>query len=559
MKSRIFSFCILFLFSLFTVAQPTSAAPKVCDGVKTAQVANFARQIFALKNLREIENTKYKKAELDYRDWVALGNPSRAQLAMIDIQSAQGNVNKYNAQIDQIDQKRQAILKTCRLPSEGDKELSSKSKLKKCSTSTINALNSLSSQYRTKQSLKKLNYEYMQKSEILIVQYQSLGQFANASKEQIDYSKYLSSYQTEEVFATLIKQEFEALQSTCSGSRITLPSVFTPPAKSNNTTNTNSESLSECRDASCMFKSWNVGNLGILGTNGSPSRSEKSRSSNIRTYCQFKGAGSIQVKNPRIFMSFTSTNAWNQAYPYSAPKEQDFLGKDAFEGISTTALESIDLQQVNNFYWSDAQKRAESKILFGKTIAKVTNHVCSASFPWQGDARKQFGSNIKGVGFFYVSELSNGQMLLVYLGGYHADWAEEPVLKVNDISVEGNLLKINGTLTGLAKQRGYYNHILPTDWPQNGYPTSVTFAPINLVKFEKFVDDTLVCYSVNRQKKVCTDRLDPFVTVNGYPAALPPTLDISTLGSGVHTIDISAELADGSIFSSITRSFTISK
>ena len=141
-------FALLAVSAVFfsPISQNTSsAALKTCDGVQVAQVANYARQIFALQGLRNLENIKLQKAQLDLQNNTATGNPTGIQLAKIDVQSAQGNINNYNSQINGVDKKKQAILKVCKLPEDGKPPSTSGAKLKKCTALVVSTLESLAS------------------------------------------------------------------------------------------------------------------------------------------------------------------------------------------------------------------------------------------------------------------------------------------------------------------------------------------------------------------------------------------------------------------------------
>ena len=527
MKTRTSSFWILFLFSLFSIAQPAPAAPKVCDGIKTAQVANFSRQIFALQNLRELETTRYQKAEINYTNNLVLGNSSGAQLAKIDMQSAQGNINNYNSQINQIDQKRQAILKTCTLPNSGSSSSSTKSKLAKCSTTTINALNNLASQYRAQQNSKKLNYEYMQRSKVLVAQYQSLGQLSNSAMASIDYSKYLRSYQQDDVYATLIKREFDGLQSSCSGSGVTLPPDFVPPAEQSSSTNTNTSPA--CQGANCLPSSWNNSSQAVAGTNGQPSRVTNSYAGDLSTYCINRGTGTMQVTNPRIFMAFTATDSWNKDY-LSTPDESDFFKVQSDIGRTNTALETVDLSKNWIHFGSEAPKTAQVKKLSGITVLKLTTHICDARFAWQSNLRSKFSPNIKGVGFFYIAETGVDRPLVIYLNGFNADWFEDPKIEMK-ASNDENILEYSGTTFSVS---AYQNTQVTT-----GFPTFTSFGSI--------------CFKIDgdASKFPCSK-----VFRNG---PISGNLSLESLSSGAHTLEIYIPGTTPSRTTSFTYNFTLQR
>ncbi len=528
-----------------------SAVKKICDGSKVAQISNFRIQLMSIGRLEDIERTILRKAEYRFSASTATGDSIRASQAKSEVQSAQDKLKRFRSQSASIDSKLREILKSCSLPSNRILEQPKVTKLLTCTQEVIGYLRGLASKYKDLQALQELNYKnllkYRDRYQIAIAN----GRFSEASSAQVLMANLVSDNQENLVLSQLIKEQFIAINSTCKNSGVALPKEFVSPQKTESES-TFGDSPFECQDANCMFKSWNIANVGILGVNGQPSRVEKSSKANFRTYCSFRGNGSIGVTNPRIFMSFTSNESWNRSYPYSSPKEDAFYMPNGINGISTQGLETLDLGKVNNYFWSDALKKAESKNLYGKSILKVTEHICNTSIPWQGNVRKQYGENIKGVGFFYTAQLSNSQTLLIYLGGYHADRSDDPILNVEETKVENNQLQIKGTLVSLSRRQGLYNHVLPTDWPSNGYPTSVTFAPINKVKFERFDDDTLVCYAVDSGNKNCTDKLDNSSNVL-------TTLDVSTLSAGGHSIVITAESPDGRVFAKTTRSFNISK
>lgn len=507
-KARfIFALLAVSAVSFSPISQNTSsAALKTCDRVKVAQVANYARQIFALQGLRNLENIKLQKAQLDLQNNTAVGNSTRIQLAKIDVQSAQGNINNYNSQIDGVDKKKQAILKMCKLPEDGKPSSTSGARLKKCTAQVISSLESLASQYRTKQSMTKLNYEYMMKSKLLFAQYQSIGQMTEAATARLDYSKYLRDYQEQDIFATYIKQEFDALNSTCTGSGVNLPPVFVPPAEQSSTST--APAAPACQSANCVPYRWSSSAQGVAGPAGQPSRLSNSYTSDLSTYCINRGTGSEAVTNARIFMAFTATETWNINYLYN-PKESDFFKLQSDVGKSNLPLETVDLTKNWSSFGSEAPKTAEVKKMSGITVSKLTTHICDAKIPWQGNLRSKYSAKIKGVGFFYVAETGVDRPLVIYLGGFNADWFEEPSI---EMKVENNEDML--TYSGKAFSVSAYQH----NQIDTGFPTYTSFGS--------------VCFKIDGDatKFGCFKVLDP------YP--IQGTLSLASLSSGPHTLEI---------------------
>ncbi len=483
----------------------SSAALKTCTGVQVAQVANYARQIYAIQGLRQLENVRLQKAKLDLESNTAVGNPTGIQLAKIDVQSAQGNINNYNSQINEIDKKKQAILKVCKLPEDGKTSSTSGAKLKKCTASVVVTLESLASQFRTKQNLKKLDYEYMMRSKIQVAQYQSLGQMSNAAKASLDYSKYLRSYQEDEIFAGLIKQEFDGLNSSCTGSGVTLPPVFVPPAEqtSNNTT----PAAPACQGANCMPSSWSNSAQAVAGANGQPSHVSATYTSDLSTYCINRGTGSFPVTNARIFMAFTATESWNKDY-LSAPEESDFFKLQSDVGKSNLPLETVDLTKNWITYGSDTPKTAEVKKMSGITVSKLTTHLCDAKIPWQSNLRSKYSAKIKGVGFFYVAETGVDRPLVIYLNGFNADWFEEPTIDIKAENDE-NTLTYSGKAFSVSS---FQNNPVTT-----GFPTYNGFGS--------------VCFKIDGD----ATKFECSKVFGTYP--VQGTLSLASLSSGPHTLE----------------------
>ena len=507
-KVRIFvALLAVFAVSFSPVSQNiSSAALKTCNGVQVAQVANYARQIFALQGLRNLENIRLQKAQLDLEGNTAVGNPTGIELAKIDVRSAQGNINNYNSQINGVDQKKQAILKVCKLPVDGKAPSTSGAKLKKCTSLVISTLESLSSQYRTKQNLKKLNYEYMMRSKLLVAQYQSLGEMSKSATASFDYTKYLRDYQEQDIFATFIKQEFDALKSSCTGSGVSLPAVFVPPVEqtSNNTT----PSAPACKDANCAPSSWSNSAQGVAGTNGQPSRVSTTYTSDLSTYCVNRGTGSLPVTNARIFMAFTATETWNKDY-LSTPNESEFFKLQSDVGKSNLPLETVDLTKNWITFGSETPKTAEVKKMSGITVSKLTTHLCDAKIPWQSNLRSKYSTKIKGVGFFYVAETGVDRPLVIYLNGFNADWFEEPTIDMKAENDE-NTLTYSGKAFSVS---AYQNNPVTT-----GFPTYNAFGS--------------VCFKIDGD----ATKFECSKAFGTYP--IQGTLSLASLSSGPHTLEI---------------------
>lgn len=441
MKPRVALISIIALWLSILGSNFGSAVLKTCDGVQIAQVTNYGRQIYVIRNLKDLEVTRLQKAQINFQNQSLLGNSTGVALARIEIQSAQRNIDNYTSQINTIDVKERALLKVCKVPENGVPLKVPASKIKKCTSSVITLLSSLASQYRTQQNLKMLHYDYMQKSEIMILQYQSSGQMSNAASASFDYSNYLQKYQVNEVLADFMKREFEALKSSCSNSGVSLPADFVPPAEESSSSTPAASSLS-CEGADCVPDKWSDSSLGVIGANGMPSHLEEDYTSPMGIRCSNRGLGTFKVSKPRIFMAFTATDDWNTNY-LQTPKESDFFKKQSDIGTTNSPLETIDLKNWIR-YNSNVSSSAEVKKLSGVTVLKPTTHLCDVKIPWQSNLRTKFSSNIKGVGFFYVAETGVERPLVIYLGGFNADWFGEPQL---DLSVSSNEESISISVT----------------------------------------------------------------------------------------------------------------
>lgn len=507
-KVRVFfTLGTVIVVSFISVTQNiSSAALKTCNGVQVAQVANYGRQIFALQGLRDVENIKLQKAQLELQNNIAGGNTTGVQRTRINVQSAQGNINNYELQINGVNQKKQAVLKVCKLPKEGKASSTSGTKLKKCTSLVISTLESLASQYRTKQNLIKLNYEYMMRSKISAAQYESLGQMSKRANANLEYSKYFRDYQDEDILATFIKQEFDALKSSCMGSGVSLPPVFVPPVEQ--TSNNTQSTTSTCQGSNCVPYSWSNSAVGVAGTNGQPSRVSTTYTSDLSTYCINRGIGSSPVTNASIFMAFTATDTWNKDW-LSTPKESDFFKLQSDVGNSNLPLETVNLTKNWITFGSDTPKTAEVKKMSGITVSKLTTHLCDAKIPWQGNLRSKYSAKIKGVGFFYVAETGVDRPLVIYLDGFNADWFEEPAIDMKAENDE-DTLTYSGTAFSVS---AYQNNPVTT-----GFPTYNAFGS--------------VCFKIDGDatKFKCSKVFDT------YP--IQGELSLASLSSGPHTLEI---------------------
>ena len=354
--------------------------------------------------------------------------------------------------------------------------------------------------------MNKLNYEYMMKSKLLVSQYQSLGQMSKSATASLDYSKYLRDYQEQDIFATYIKQEFDALKSTCTGSGVSLPPVFVPPAEQSSTST--APAAPACQGANCVPSSWSNSAQAVAGANGQPSRLSNSYTSDLSTYCINRGTGSLAVTNARIFMAFTATETWNKDY-LSTPNESDFFKLQSDVGKTNLPLETVDLTKNWISFGSEAPKTAEVKKMSGITVSKLTTHICDAKIPWQGNLRSKYSAKIKGVGFFYVAETGVDRPLVIYLNGFNADWFEEPSIEMKVENDEDTL-----TYSGKAFSVSAYQH----NQIDTGFPTYTSFGS--------------VCFKIDGD----ATKFECSKVFGTYP--IQGTLSLASLSSGPHTLEI---------------------
>jgi hypothetical protein len=199
-----------------------------CSGAQEAGLINLRRQTLALSQLRNTYQMQKQKAELQYQNAMATGNQTAARLAQIDINSWQSKIDEVLNKMNTLDSQKENVTAKCRLKDENATGATTAPTTKKvaCNSSERSSLNLLASQYATKQNLIKVSDESYGKFAELYKLEVSNGRLDIAAKYQIQMESWYKRIQEDSTAAILIKSEFDAINSGCTGSGVSLPAKY---------------------------------------------------------------------------------------------------------------------------------------------------------------------------------------------------------------------------------------------------------------------------------------------------------------------------------------------
>jgi hypothetical protein len=226
MRFRSLSILILTVFVVTSSPslnlEATGATLKPCSAKQKAQITNFSRQYYSLSDLRKLYQAKLDQAKTKLQNSTATGNAASILQAKSEIKSAQAKVDSYSSQMASVISKQNAITKTCKLESKN----SIITVKKACTSSVKKTLATLASQYQSQQDLIKAKSESINQSQIKLRNAESSGNGSGAQQYRIDIATYIKDLQNLNLQASLIKQEFENYNLSCTGSGVTLPSEY---------------------------------------------------------------------------------------------------------------------------------------------------------------------------------------------------------------------------------------------------------------------------------------------------------------------------------------------
>ncbi|MEI7944019.1 MAG: hypothetical protein WCI25_04290 [Actinomycetes bacterium] len=506
------------------VAESNAASLKPCSASQKAQVANYSRQYYSLADLRKLSETKLSQAKLKYESASATGNASSAALAKLDMQSAQGSIDSYNRQMTAVRAKQDAITKTCKY----DATAAATGKKSACTSSVRYTLSSLASQYQYQQDLRKMDIEGMDASRIKYNNAISRGKMSDAQKYNLDYSNYLRDLQSVNLQASLIKEEFDNYNSSCTGSGVSLPPDYVaPPDPSAESSTPATPTKDACTSASCMPSAWS-NSQSMSSGNAMPFHETADYSSGMTVTCINRGSGSIGVTNARIVMAFTASTSWKKNY-LSTPVENDFFQKDSEIGGASSDMKYFDVPAKVVRYDTTPLATDYKKIQY-IPAATLTTHLCDAKVPFVFDVDKKISPNIAGVGFFYLSTISDGRTLMIFMSGYDVQHFMTPRFTAK-FSNDENQITYSGKALGVSAMTGGTDFIKP-----------------NAKSFGSF------CFRIDGNEKTFPcDVL--FNNVNDFSG----TLSTSSLSSGSHTLEMYVPTAPDKEISTAKYTFTLTR
>ena len=514
------------LLILAFVSPSTSFAAKLkpCTATQKAQITNYSRQYYSLADLRKLYETKLSQAKIKYENASATGNASSAALAKLDMESAQGSIDSYNRQMTAVRAKQDAITKTCLYNSTS----TSSTKKSACSSSIRSTLSSLASQYQYQQDLRKIDIEGMYAARIKASNAISWGKLSEAAKYNLDIQNYLKDLQSVSLQASLIKQEFDNYNASCTGSGVTLPPDYVaPPDPSAQSSTPATPAKDACTAASCMPSAWS-NSQSMSGSNAMPFHETADYASGMTVTCINRGSGSIGVSNARIVMAFTASTSWKKNY-LSTPVENDFFQKDSEIGGASSDMKYFDVPAKVVRYDTTPLATDYKKIQY-IPAATLTTHLCDAKVPFVFDVDKKISPNIAGVGFFYLSTLSDGRTLMVFMSGYDVQHFMTPRFTTK-FSHDEDQITYSGNALGVSAMTGGTDFI---------NPNARSFGSL--------------CFRIDGNEKTF-----PCNVLYNNSNDFSGTLSTSMLSSGTHTLEVYVPTAPNKEISTAKYTFTLTR
>ena len=514
------------LLILAFVSPSTSFAAKLkpCTATQKAQITNYSRQYYSLADLRKLYETKLSQAKIKYENASATGNASSAALAKLDMESAQGSIDSYNRQMTAIRDKQDAITKTCLYTSTS----TTSTKKPACSSSVKSTLTSLASQYQYQQDLRKIDIEGMYAARIKASNAISWGKSSDVAKYNFEIQNYLKDLQSVNLQASLIKQEFDNYNASCTGSGVTLPPDYVPPPDPTTQSQTSAAPAQDaCASANCMPASWS-NSQSISGSNALPFHESADYTSGMTVTCINRGSGSIGVSNARIIMAFTASTSWKKNY-LSTPSENDFFQRDSEIGGASSEMKYFDVPAKVARY-DTTPLATEYKKLQYIPAATLTSHLCDTKIPFIFDLQKKIAPTIAAVGFFYLANMIDGRTLMVFLSGFDVQHFMSPQFTAN-FSNDENQISYSGTAFGVSAMTGGTDFIRP-----------------NAKSFGN------LCFRIDGNEKTFICELI-YQNSNQFSG----TLSTSSLSSGSHTLEVYVPTAPNKEISTAKYTFTLTR
>ena len=200
---------------------PTSRLPS-CTGTQEANLVNLLAQAVATKRLVSTYRGYLEKTINDLGDAYARNAMYDYEKLLIDKKSWESKLEEQYKKLDNLTALEASILSTCTRGSEnsGSSTAPNQKKLP-CTETEVSRLLIMISQYSSKQELIRISRANIEKLQIDLSYAISSGR--NTGSLQLAIQKYSRLLETDLGSANLIKREFEALNSGCLNSRLSLP------------------------------------------------------------------------------------------------------------------------------------------------------------------------------------------------------------------------------------------------------------------------------------------------------------------------------------------------
>lgn len=422
-----------------------SSTKKPCSSIQKSQISNYDRQIFSAENLLAGENNQLEKAKLRYSDAITANDSYKAGLANLDIQKSRSKIAEYEKNIRITESSKNKLLNSC------DFESKSKAKKKTCSSIEKSSMQILANQYSRQQAIKRIAYQFIRENQFAAADAFTRGQLSRAAQANINIQRYAQDYNEADGQAALIKNEFKQINDGCLNSGISLPATYVPPSENSNAENnspkpptTEVNPANVCDSANCIPKIWNgdAAQIPGIGT-GLVAYAQESFDSDIPISCVQNGKinrGNLSepVKNARIFMAFTADKNWTTKTltipEVLIPTAYDFFLTSSLIKNYKSPIETVSWKNMSTFPSSVPSKgNRQIDFIQGITIYKLQKHLCDTIIPRPKNLKALYSDEIKGVGFYYLAEKSNGDLLAIFLGGFPAEALDTPSIEITSL------------------------------------------------------------------------------------------------------------------------------
>jgi hypothetical protein len=162
--------------------------------------------------------------------------------------------------------------------------------------------------------------------------------------------------------------------------------------------------------------------------------------------------------------------------------------------------------------------------------ATLTTHLCDAKVPFVFDVDKKISPNVAGVGFFYLSTISDGRTLMIFMSGYDVQHFMTPRFTAK-FSNDEDQITYSGKALGVSAITG------GTDFVQ---PNARSFGSL--------------CFRIDGNEKTF-----PCSVLFNNSNDFSGTLSTSSLSSGPHTLEMYVPTAPDKEISTAKYTFSLTR